>query len=72
MVIPEKLKLNKFKLVVMPRNADYFARFGSSTPSESVYGGDENPSRQESKLDQLNRTMDLSFHLDDSGQSRRN
>lgn len=55
MIVPEKLKGNKFKLVLMPRNRDYFARFqNSSELPQSSYGGDENPSVQRSKLDQLN------------------
>lgn len=55
MIIPEKLKLNKFRLVLMPRNRDYFARYNNSSEiPDSAYGGDENPSIQRSKLDQLN------------------
>lgn len=54
MLIPEKLKLNKFKLVKIPSNKDYFGRVGLQgvgTPSQ--YSGDDLASPQQSKLDQI-------------------
>lgn len=35
MYVPEKLKLNKFRLVRIPRNREYFGKFGKVNPSGS-------------------------------------
>lgn len=41
MYIPEKLKLNAFRLVAVPKPAEMFARFGYQTPSAAVFTGDD-------------------------------
>lgn len=41
MVIEEKLKLNKFQQVSIPRPSDMFARMGFRAMPESAYTGDE-------------------------------
>lgn len=47
----EKLKLNKFKLVRIPKPAEYFARFGYNGINESMYSGDENTPLYMTKID---------------------
>lgn len=32
MLIPEKLKINRFRFVDIPKNSDYFARLGGQRP----------------------------------------
>lgn len=43
MYVPEKLKLNKFVFVDLPKPSTYFARLGGMRPSipAGVYSGDE-------------------------------
>ena len=40
---PEKLKLNKFVKVAIPKNSDFFARMSGNFPNipDSAYSGDE-------------------------------
>lgn len=40
MFINDKMKVNKFKLVAIPRNRDYFGRLGNNACPESMYSGD--------------------------------
>lgn len=37
----EKMKVNTFHQVAIPRNAEYFARFGMAVSPSSQYTGDE-------------------------------
>lgn len=54
MLIPEKLKLNKFRLVKIPSNKDYFGRVGlQSAGSPSMYSGDELVFPVQNKVDQI-------------------
>lgn len=54
MFVPEKLKLNKFKLVKIPSNRDYFGRVGLSSPgTASQYTGDDMALPPQSKIDQI-------------------
>lgn len=53
MNIPEKLKLNRFKVVNIPSNKDYFQRFGSRTMPETMYSGDEVVPLASRKIDQI-------------------
>lgn len=54
MVIPEKLQLNKFKLVNIPSNKDYFGRVGlTSAGTPNLYSGDEFSRPEQSKVDQI-------------------
>lgn len=54
MLIPEKLKLNKFKLVKIPSNADYFGRVGlQSVGTPNLYTGDEIAVMPQNKIDQI-------------------
>lgn len=57
MRIPEKLKLNKFRLVTIPHNASYFARFQPSSMPASSFTGDESAPMGETKLGQMIETM---------------
>lgn len=41
MNIPEKMKLNKFQLVKLPRCREMFARFGQVNSPEGSYSGEE-------------------------------
>lgn len=41
MYIPEKLKLNAFRHVAIPKPVEMFARFGYQTPTPSVFTGDD-------------------------------
>lgn len=61
MLVPEKLKLNKFKLVKIPSNKDYFARVGlQSAGTPSQYTGDEMAVLDQSKIDQI-RAADAEY-----------
>lgn len=54
MFVPEKLKLNRFKLVKIPSNRDYFGRVGLSSPgSPAQYTGDDLAVPPQSKIDQI-------------------
>lgn len=37
---PDELKLNKFKVVRIPSNKEYFGMFGSQIPLKQAYTGD--------------------------------
>lgn len=54
MYIPEKLKLNRFKVVNLASNKDLFARFGSRSVGENLYTGDDDAAPVASrKMDQI-------------------
>lgn len=53
MYVPDKLKLNKFRLVRIPSNAEYFRRYGAGNDSKGVYSGDEMLSTGERKIDSI-------------------
>lgn len=53
MNIPEKLKLNRFKVVNLPSNKDLFARFGNRSVGENLYTGDEPAAVGSRKIDQI-------------------
>lgn len=57
MIIPEKLKLNKFRYVKLPRNADYFKRFGPADCPDSAFSED-NFSTPRSKTEELAELYD--------------
>lgn len=46
------MKVNKFKLVVIPKNRDYMFRFGSVSPA-GAFSGDEEAHLQQNKVDDL-------------------
>lgn len=52
-MIPEKLKVNKFKMVRIPSNKEYFARLGSLEVSDKLYTGDEPAPMPQNKVDTL-------------------
>lgn len=41
MVVPQSLKLNRFKIVKTISNRDLFSRYGKFTPGSQAYTGDE-------------------------------
>lgn len=54
MNIPEKLKLNKFRLVLIPSTRDLFARYGQRlTPPSDYSGDDDQVFYASSKVEQL-------------------
>lgn len=46
------MKVNKFRLVVIPKNRDYMSRFGSVTPA-GAFSGDEVSHMPGNKVDDL-------------------
>lgn len=67
MVIPEKLKLNKFKLVTIPRNSKYVERFGYGiTPDKAFSGDQEMPEGNKTDiLQQMSRQLDAELSEED-------
>lgn len=64
MYCPEKLKLNKFRLVSIPKNRDFFARLGGtrpSVPSGAFTGDDYIPSGMR-KIDQLSAAQKMELN----------
>lgn len=55
------MKINKFKVVAIPRNVEYVKRFGSQTVLSSQYTGDKSAPRSATKVDMLYQAelMDL-------------
>lgn len=54
MYVPdEKMKINKFKLVSIPRNCEYMRRFGNSVAPSNMYTGDEPAPLPRNKVDML-------------------
>lgn len=55
MKVNDKLKLNKFRFVSIPKNADYFARLGGARPvaPNGAYSGETCISNNLSKVEQL-------------------
>lgn len=55
MFVPKKLKINMFRFVDIPKNADYFARLGQlrPEPSNSAFVGDNDLPRYANKTDIL-------------------
>lgn len=54
MYVPdEKMRINRFKSVAIPRNADYLVRLGMSTLPASMYTGEEMADLPKQKVDVL-------------------
>lgn len=53
--VNDKLKLNRFKDVAIPKNRDYFARFGFAKSPANSFSGDDLPPSNEDKIDSLVR-----------------
>lgn len=54
MLVPDKLKLNRFKEVKIPTNKDFFARVGlGSVGTAGSYTGDDFAIPNQSKIDQI-------------------
>lgn len=49
----KKMKVNTFHHVIIPRNAEYFARYGFTTSPSSLYTGDELAPRPMNKTEML-------------------
>lgn len=56
MTIPEKLKINKFREVLVPRMRDIFARFGYLASPATQYSGDNPVIIDENKVQNIART----------------
>lgn len=57
MYVPEKLKLNKFKVVAIPKKGDYFKRYGeNNVPLPTT--GDEIAPHAERKTDSMAASME--------------
>lgn len=52
-MIPEKLKLNKFQHVAIPKNRDYFSRYGFVSSPASQYSGDDINKMSSNKIDDM-------------------
>lgn len=57
----DKMKINRFKAVAIPRNCEYMRRFGKQTTLSSQYTGDMSAPRPATKVDMLYQAelMDL-------------
>lgn len=56
MRIPDKLKLNKFRLVLLPSTRDIFARYGQRvTPASQFTGDEEDVTYASNKVEELTR-----------------
>ena len=54
MYVPdEKMKINKFRIVAIPRPIDYMQRFGSADMPSSSYSGEEYAPLPRNKVDML-------------------
>lgn len=54
MYVPdEKMKINKFRVVAIPRPIEYMQRFGSADVPSSSYSGDEYAPLPKNKVDML-------------------
>lgn len=56
MYCPDKLKLNKFRLVRIPSNESYFARYGMQSSDNGSYAPTPIPFA-ENKIDTVSREM---------------
>lgn len=60
MYTPKKLRLNQFRLVLIPENSDYFKRFGFSSMPTNMYDSNaECPPILQDKLSQLQSAADM-------------
>lgn len=58
MYVPnEDMKVNRFRLVFIPSNTDYFSRIGMRELSSQAYSGDDEVHRQQNKVE------DIDFYL---------
>lgn len=53
MYVPEKLRLNLFKPVMIPKNSEFVKRYGLLSSSEKHYTGDVLALMNQDKIDQL-------------------
>lgn len=61
----DKLKLNKFVRVAIPKNSDYFQRFSGSLPRpiDGQFSGDESLPSAATKLEQLDAAARANDYL---------
>lgn len=64
----DKMKINRFTPVAIPRNCEYMRRFGKSTPLSNQYTGDERPPISGNKVDMIYQSelMDLQQQREDA------
>lgn len=62
MYVNEKLKLNKFRYVAIPKPSEYFKRFGGMLPTGDSYTGEEVAVMPMSKVDMLGRAADYDMY----------
>ena len=55
----EKLRLQKFEEVAIPKGKDIFSKVGARIPSIDMYGGEEAPTENRDKLGQLHAAENL-------------
>lgn len=59
MYIIEKLKLNRFKMVSIPKPCELYARLGhGNLPAENAYTGEELAQMHQRKTDQMSQAME--------------
>lgn len=63
MYVPEKMKLNKFKLVAIPKKMEYFQRFGL-TNTVPLGTGEEPVPTQERKMEQIRQANEVMEQFD--------
>lgn len=49
----EDIKINRFKLVYVPKNREYMSRIGSVTVPPEAYSGDAEIHRQQNKVEDI-------------------
>lgn len=70
----EKMKINRFVAVAIPRNCEYMRRFGKQTTLNNQYTGDKSAPRSGNKVDMLYQAdlMDLQDQRADAAQAEKN
>lgn len=61
MVVPESMKLNKFKVVKIPTNEEIYNRFGKT--SRIPYSGDQEAIFDTGKIAQMEAAADINDEL---------
>ena len=66
----DKMKINRFVVVAIPRNSEYVRRFGKSTPLANQYTGENVAPRPATKIDMMYQAelMDLQDQRSESSE----
>lgn len=56
MFIPdEKMKVNRFRVVAIPRNSEFYKRFGDTVAASNSYTGDDLAPLPQNKIDTISQ-----------------